>query len=523
MTEADRRKAYSYLRFSTPEQAQGDSQRRQWELARKYAEENGLELDKELTFQDLGVSAFRGANAETGRLGEFLKAVDDGLVEQGSVLLVESLDRISRSAARKALRVLEDIIDRGVTVVTLSDRKVYDRDSLDNDPMSLIMSILIFMRANEESATKSRRLKAVYGAKRDRARSGSVEKPFTRRLPAWMTFNEDSRSLELIPERAKVVREIFDLAEAGFGKDAIAKQFNTRGEPTFGNAKFWHRSYVEKILTNPACVGTFVPKVREFVDGKQIRRAEDPIPGYFPAVVEKEVFARQQALSNAKAPRGRHSNRAVSSIFQGLATCKLCGSSFVRVCKGKYTYLVCSKAHAKGGCEYHSVPYNAAEDAIRLNINIIVNSIPRGENTKEIEERIFRLEMQLSDDSSRLEGLVDDYSRTRSPAIRSRIEKLERELEAGAETLRGLREQREELASGLVLKRIKKLKEAFVAVPFDKGVANKALAENVRELRFDPANGSISIRWQNGDWIDEQVPIRADKFMKGFEEVASDD
>src|SRR5262249_429406 len=50
------KKAYSYLRFSTPEQMKGDSQRRQLEAARSYALEKGLELDEELTFHDLGVS-----------------------------------------------------------------------------------------------------------------------------------------------------------------------------------------------------------------------------------------------------------------------------------------------------------------------------------------------------------------------------------------------------------------------------------------------------------------------------------
>ena len=54
-------KAYSYLRFSTPDQMRGDSFRRQAVLAREYAAKHGLQLDENLTFNDLGVSAFRGA------------------------------------------------------------------------------------------------------------------------------------------------------------------------------------------------------------------------------------------------------------------------------------------------------------------------------------------------------------------------------------------------------------------------------------------------------------------------------
>src|SRR5690349_19321284 len=109
-------KAYSYLRFSTPEQERGDSFRRQAQLARDYALAHRLELDEELTFRDLGVSAFRGRNAEVGRLGEFREAVRDGVIPRGSYLLLESLDRLSRDKPRKAVKLLEAICEEGIAV-----------------------------------------------------------------------------------------------------------------------------------------------------------------------------------------------------------------------------------------------------------------------------------------------------------------------------------------------------------------------------------------------------------------------
>ncbi len=72
--------AYSYLRFSTPEQAKGDSRRRQLSLAEEYARRHGLQLDRSLNFRDLGVSAFRGKNAKEGSLRAFLDAVEHGIV-----------------------------------------------------------------------------------------------------------------------------------------------------------------------------------------------------------------------------------------------------------------------------------------------------------------------------------------------------------------------------------------------------------------------------------------------------------
>ena len=116
-------KAYGYVRFSTPEQAKGDSYRRQTEAANEYARRHGLLLDTELTFTDLGVSAFRGANAKTGALGAFLEAVKDGTIAPGSHLLIENLDRLTRADVLEAREtIFTGIIRRGITLVTLFDQ-----------------------------------------------------------------------------------------------------------------------------------------------------------------------------------------------------------------------------------------------------------------------------------------------------------------------------------------------------------------------------------------------------------------
>ena len=115
-------KVYSYTRFSTPEQASGDSSRRQSDAALRWAKGKGLELDAALSLTDEGVSAYRGGNVEEDRgLGAFLFACREGLIERGSYLLVESLDRISRMTPRRVQRLLDDIVDAGVTIVTLND------------------------------------------------------------------------------------------------------------------------------------------------------------------------------------------------------------------------------------------------------------------------------------------------------------------------------------------------------------------------------------------------------------------
>jgi len=108
---ASRPKAYSYLRFSTPEQMLGDSVRRQWSAAKTYAARNGLDLDESLTFRDMGMSGFKGANAVRGELAAFRRGVEDGMIAPGSFLLVEDFDRLSRMNPWEALPVFQEIIN----------------------------------------------------------------------------------------------------------------------------------------------------------------------------------------------------------------------------------------------------------------------------------------------------------------------------------------------------------------------------------------------------------------------------
>ena len=80
---------------------------------------------------DEGVSAYRGRNIEEDKgLGGFLFACRAGLIERGSYLLVESLDRVSRMEPYYAQRLLGDIVvEGGVTIVTLNDAQAYIPES----------------------------------------------------------------------------------------------------------------------------------------------------------------------------------------------------------------------------------------------------------------------------------------------------------------------------------------------------------------------------------------------------------
>jgi DNA invertase Pin-like site-specific DNA recombinase len=146
--------AYSYVRFSHPEQRLGDSLRRQTEAAAAYAAERWMVLDSSLK-PDMAVSAFRGRNRKQGNLADFLSKIQFGKVPKGSALLVESLDRLSREEIEESHNLLLSIVRAGVEVHTISDGQVYRRGEMDVQKM--IWSIFVLARSGEESKRKSER------------------------------------------------------------------------------------------------------------------------------------------------------------------------------------------------------------------------------------------------------------------------------------------------------------------------------------------------------------------------------
>jgi DNA invertase Pin-like site-specific DNA recombinase len=249
-------KAYSYIRFSSAKQLKGDSIARQTKLSESYAAKHDLELDTNLSMRDLGVSAYDRSNLTKGALGEFLRQIEQGNIPVGSYLLVESLDRLSRDKVMDALNIFSGILKAGIIIVTLADEQVYSYDKANENFTSLIMSIVIMSRANEESMMKSLRIRSSWDAKRKNV----TQKRLTSRCPNWLRPSDGENGFEPIPERAAVVLRIFQMARDGVGNSTIVKVLNAEGVPTFSTkSDGWQTSYIQKILSNRAVYGEFQP------------------------------------------------------------------------------------------------------------------------------------------------------------------------------------------------------------------------------------------------------------------------
>lgn len=316
-------KAYSYSRFSSDAQRQGTSIDRQQSLARKWCEENAVELSKE-TFADEAVSGFHGANLATGALSKFIAHVETGEIERGSYLILENLDRLTRLNAWDASGLLQKLVSLGIVVVTLRPLMRFDHGSTAID---LLQAILHMDNAHKESARKSDFGKLEWEKRFARARESNHH--IGRRVSNWLTLDEHGKYR--LNEKADTVRRIFAMCLEGHGSMVIAQKLNAEVHPTFNRGERWGTSAVLTILQNRAAIGELAPK-----DGGEA------IQNYFDPVVDQDTFDAAQSIIHAR-KTGKVTRQAGDiNVWSKLVFCGACGSAMHIIQRSKFRYLMCA-------------------------------------------------------------------------------------------------------------------------------------------------------------------------------------
>lgn len=353
--------AYSYMRFSSEKQAKGDSFRRQEELVKDYLEKHpDIELDTSLNLRDAGLSAYKGLHAKKGALGVFIRLVDDGKIEKGSYLLVEHFDRLSREEILTAQTQFLQLINDDIVVVTLADGREYSRQSVNANPMELFISIMMMVKANQESKDKAERVGKAWRQKMLRVADGVQ---LTKRVPFWI--NKDDRK-KAIPQKVAIVKRIFKLSADGLGGQRITRLLNEEGiEPPTTLASKWGISSVKKVLNSEAVLG-----VLNTADG--VRHE-----GYYPRVINEKLWIKTR-FQGVSSKRTRDSQNV--HPLSGLCVCAACGATAMRSgktgrvrqdgTKNIWRTLVCANSMgARGSCSYQSIGYdkivNAVIDALK--------------------------------------------------------------------------------------------------------------------------------------------------------------
>ncbi len=330
--------AYSYIRLSSKRQTKDTAtgQTRQLEKAAAVCKEKGWQPSSK-TFQDLGVSGFKGKNRLQGALSEFIKLAKSGkLGESGTVvLLLEGFDRFSRQNIDEAEPAFLDLLRCGVDIHVSLINKTFTKDHT-KDLSSRIEILVAIKQAHDFSALLSSRIKSTQTIRDGKINSGQIVR--TCNVPRYYAF-DDTRKTYIQTPAAAVVKEIIKTYLAGESLYGISQKLNNEKIPCIGykSRVKWSRMTIRGILKTKALYGVHKGNENFFAD----------------PICDKDTFDRIQVLLKQNSGnRGRFGSDFVN-MFRGVAKCPVCkgcmsagvhfkNSNTGKLKKEPYRYLRCS-------------------------------------------------------------------------------------------------------------------------------------------------------------------------------------
>jgi len=399
--------AHSYIRFSSAKQGDGDSVARQEELIAKWRKDHPEYELGGLKFKDLGLSGYHGKHLENG-FGKLLAAVETGAIKSGDYILVESIDRTGRLNPNDMLNILTGITGAGVNIVTLDDGIQYSRDP--NAANNLFLLVAKVQQAYQYSDAISRRVKAAYKTKREKAGPGVFTE---RRTPLWL--ENTGTEIRLVESVAPYIVQIFEDYACGLGERRILNRI--RGQhPLLANL---NPTTIKKWLNNPVAIGVWQPWP---VDGVE----QAPIEGVYPAVISKELWYRvQKRLSSSTKIKSASSYYLLS----GLVKCGVCGSNFCVVdTKCSPASMYCVKRHRLGaaGCtNSKSIPYMLLEFIRSTTYAYALQRASQSQHLTATDKRLIEIEGELKELHRQSANVVDNLAEYgRLPAITAKLDKI---------------------------------------------------------------------------------------------------
>jgi len=404
--------AISYIRFSSIKQRKGDSYNRQIKSTEEYCRKNSLNLIQKI--EDKAISGWTEENLdETAALGHLLYLIKLGMIKKGTTLIVENLDRITRTHLTKAMEIFLGILGHGIDIVTTMDDRRYTNQSGTTD---LIIAITILIRGNDESETKSKRVKEAWVKKRQLIESGFPVK--LTQHPNWLKF-ENNKYVE-IPEAVATVRRIFEMYLNGKGNHVIAKTLNKEKiKPFSRNGKSFTFSSIQRLLKSPSVIG-------------RCEIVSPPKENYFPAIISEEKWYKAQLTrKNNNHYKGTRNDSKQINILGGIIKCQRCNCNLVRYsCTGKnnkrYHYLTCSQAKY-GEHKLDLYPYKTIENlfVIGLQYNGFLNNFIKQFLPIKIDDRTDELQGKIIEKQKQIERVADAIEKSDSDELVRRLKLLE--------------------------------------------------------------------------------------------------
>ena len=327
-------RAALYLRLSVDkEDGNAQSIDAQRHAGMEYAGRNDIQIVRE--YVDSGLSGTLSRRPEFDRMIAEATSAERPV----DVVLIYRQARFARNT-RLFLNTIHTLSECGVEMVSITENFGQGRNKLISQTITALMDE---QRAIDDSiyTRKSRRENARKGF----FNGGPV--PFGYRTFVAQTDGDKRRmKLELVPEEAAIVREIFDWADIGRGGRWIVKTLNDRGS-TLRGAKFSNGN-LAGILGRLAYTGRYFDKTKN--DEGQVPDREEWIEVPCPRIISDDQFERVSALRSSRAPTQMPPHQAAgTTLLSGIARCGMpdCGAgmtigSGTSRSRKKYYYYKCN-------------------------------------------------------------------------------------------------------------------------------------------------------------------------------------
>ena len=265
----------------------------------------------------------------TEKRTEFQRLMSDCRKGKIDRILAKSISRFARNT-RDSLEAVRELKTLGISVY-------FEKENIDTGEISSEMLLAIYSQfAQEESMSISRNCRL--GIKK-RMMDGTYKNP-----SAPFGYDYVNGKLQVNPEKARIVRQIFDWYMSGIGMNEIAVRLNALGV----RKEVWRHGTIRHILTNERYIGDTLLQKRFTTDTlpfKLIRnqgeREQYYISGTHEPIIEKSVFDNAQRIL---AGRDRSSGFAKENYpFSKKVFCGNCGNTFRRKTRKNFVGWVCRK------------------------------------------------------------------------------------------------------------------------------------------------------------------------------------
>ena len=348
--------AVIYARVSTEEQAtDGFSIKAQRNALRDYALKNNLTIIDE--YIDEGKS---GKSIE-GR-PEMTRLLRDAALKKFDTIVIYKLDRLARKTI-DSLDIAEILGNHGIELISLSEN--IDTSTIHGRAFYTMASM--FAQMEREQIAERVKMGMTQRAKEGKWNGGQC-----------LGYVSRDKQLYINPNEAKIVQEIFQLADLGYGYKKIAGIINRKGYKTKRGSEF-SIGTLKGILDNPMYIG----KVRfnqheDWAEKRRKGKNKEPIivDGQHEPIISKELWESVQLKRQGRSYKAVQSSKPY--FLSKLLRCPQCGAGMVSAkSKGKtktYRYYVCGNFHNKGAtvCSSNSINADIAEAQVLDEIKRIV-------------------------------------------------------------------------------------------------------------------------------------------------------